>query len=109
MASNNSNFSVHSESATRAPVVPQLATGVDRHSADDQGRAQSATGIESDLQARSGGMDLESDTHPIFFIFWLIGREAVTRLYLIIVAPAPVALELLGYVRISQQFFGTSG
>ncbi len=67
MASNNSNFSVHSESATRAPVVPQLATGVDRHSADDQGRAQSATGIESDLQARSGGMDLESDTHPGHF------------------------------------------
>ncbi len=45
----------------------------------------------------------------IFFEFWLIGREAVTRLYLIIVAPAPVALELLGYVRISQQFFGTLG
>jgi len=67
MASNNSNFSVHSESATRVPVVPQLATGVDRHSADDQGRAQSATGIESDLQARSGGMDLESDTHPGHF------------------------------------------
>ena len=67
MASNNSNFSVHSGSATKAPVVPQLATGVDRHSADDQGRAQSATGIESDLQARSGGMDLESDTHPGHF------------------------------------------
>ena len=71
MASNNSNFSVYSESATRAPVVPQLATGVDRHSADDQGRAQSATGIESDLQARSGGMDLESCILSIFILIIL--------------------------------------
>ncbi len=55
MAMNREFFSVYSESATRAPVVPQLATGEERFSGHDQGRVQSATGVEFGYQAQTGG------------------------------------------------------
>ena len=58
MAMNREFFSVHSESATRAPVVPQLATGEERLSGYDESRVQSATGVELGYQARTGGTDL---------------------------------------------------
>jgi len=64
MASNQKNFSVYSESATRAPVVPQHATGVDRHSAEDQGCVRPATGVGGSYQARTGGTDQVSTSQP---------------------------------------------
>ncbi len=58
MVMNREFFSVHSESPTRGPVVPQLATGEERFSRHDQGRVQSATGVEFGYQARTGGTNL---------------------------------------------------
>ena len=64
MAMNREFFSVHSESATRAPVVPQLANGEERLSEHDQGRVQSATGVEFGYQARTGGTNLGISSQP---------------------------------------------
>jgi hypothetical protein len=64
MAMKRKFFSVHSESATRAPVVPQLATGEERLSGHDQGRVQSATGVEFGYQARTGGTNLGISSQP---------------------------------------------
>ncbi len=60
MTTNRSKYVVHLESATRAPVVPQLATGESQDHGDEQGRVQSATGVGFDFQDRSGGTDLVS-------------------------------------------------
>jgi hypothetical protein len=47
MTINRSKYVVHLESATRAPVVPQLATGESQDHGDEQSRVQSATGLDS--------------------------------------------------------------
>src|SRR5438309_12077877 len=56
MSSENSFSSVRSESAPRAPAVPQLATGM----TERQREARFATGVESGDQAWTGGTDLAS-------------------------------------------------
>ncbi len=81
MTTNRSKYVVHLESATRAPGVPQLATGESQDHGDEQGRVQSATGVGFDLQDRSGGTDLASTSRLgqsmnfRYFIYILIDRK----------------------------------
>ena len=57
MSSQRENASVHRESAPRAPVVPQHATGMRNTKGNEQHQIGSSSSTQFGDQARTAGMD----------------------------------------------------
>ncbi len=57
MASHRENSQVHQESAPRAPVVPQHATGMRNNNGNEQRQIGLTSGAQFGVQARTAGTD----------------------------------------------------
>jgi hypothetical protein len=64
MASHRKNSQVHQESAPRAPVVPQHATGMRNNNENEQRQIGLTSGAQFGVQARTAGTDPGGTSQP---------------------------------------------
>lgn len=64
MASHRENSQVHQESAPRAPVVPQHATGMRNNNGNEQRQIGLTSGAQFGVQARTAGTDPGGTSQP---------------------------------------------